>query len=149
MTGRTNYDMRWTCTRCNRKPNETCGLVQCQDTMTGTVTGEGDKDMGWTYSSKKPSTVNVGPLPFRAHVFLLHSSPNLQISPLFAPLPTPPPPLLVPSPQSIAPPCLSSRPPSPGAQALPVLRILLPPLAAPLPNPNLPVNSSRHVGPAA
>lgn len=30
----------------NRKPNETCGLVQCQDTMTGTVTGEGDKDMG-------------------------------------------------------------------------------------------------------
>src|SRR5437588_4535239 len=69
----------------NRKPNEACGLVQCQYTMTGTVTGKGDKDMGHGHGRRRtvrrnPSTVNVWPLLFRAHVFLLHSSQILQIS---------------------------------------------------------------------
>jgi hypothetical protein len=31
----------------NRKPNEACGLVQCKDPMTGTVTGKGDKVKTW------------------------------------------------------------------------------------------------------
>jgi hypothetical protein len=114
--------------------------------MTDTVTGEGDKER---LDIQFQETVDGKLLasPFRAHVFLLHSSPDLQIPPFRTP-PTPPPPLLA-LPQAISSPCLSSLPPSLGVQALLALPILPPTLAAPPPSPSRPANSSRRVGRAA
>jgi hypothetical protein len=120
--------------------------------MTGTVTGEGDKDWGVdTLDIQFQETVDgkllASPLPSAR----LPSSfiPNLQIPPPLAPTPHSTATTTTTFPQAISPPCLSSLPPSLGVQVLLALPILPPPLAAPPPSPSHLANSSQHVGRAA